>query len=172
MNCLKTTFIDQEFNNDSKINQNNDDNIVATNIASSLMSIIINALPGVVYWKNKEGVYLWHNSFKEEDRQKYRWPSNIVGKTDHDLFPQNVADEARRHDLEIMLSDDIILRKEAICCLTGETYIHLSYKKALKDEQGTNIGIVGCLVDITSVKSRKMQPTSNICVNNFKNYKK
>ncbi|MGD0466726.1 MAG: PAS domain-containing protein [Gammaproteobacteria bacterium] len=170
MKYLKTTFAGKKFNN-IKLNENSNTNLVTENISHQLLISVINQLPGIVYWKNKEGVYLWHNTFKEEYRQKYQWPSSIAGKTDYDLFPHNVAEECRRHDLETMLSDNGIIRKKIGHSLTGKEYIQLSYKKALKDNQGEIIGIVGNLIDVTSINSKKNQPTSDDCKDNFKNQK-
>ena len=159
---MKTKFIDQKFNNIRLAARNSDNNLIPENIAQQLIAAISELPGGIFYWKNKEGVYLWHNLFKEEDLQKYQWPSSIVGKTDYDLFPQNVAEECQRHDLETMLSDDKIIKEEVVRCLTGEEYTQLSYKRALKDEQGKTIGIVGNLVDLASISGKNLSKNYHI----------
>ena len=76
-------FINNKFNDIAKLTKNN--NVFTENVISELM-FFINSMPGIVYWKNKEGVYLWHNNFNDNDREKHRWPSSIVGKTDEVLI--------------------------------------------------------------------------------------
>ena len=167
MNYLKNTLIGQKINN-IESTKSNHTKLAPENMFSQLLMSVINELPGFIYWKNKKGVYLWHNILKEEDRKKYQWPYSIAGKTDYDLFPHSIAELCKGHDLETMLSENEIIKKEISYSLTGKTYIQLSFKKALKDDQGKIIGIVGNLIDVSPIKNRKMQLVNNIYKNNFK----
>ena len=112
-----------------------------------------NNMPGIVFWKNKEGVYLWHNNFKEQNRLQYQWPvSNIIGRTDYDLFPSYIADKYRLHDLEAMLSDNGNVYEDVGRLANEKEYTILSYKKPLKEKTGEIIGIIGNIIDITDLK--------------------
>ena len=171
MNYLNFTAIDQIFNNNNIIElTKNDNTLILKEIVSQLM-FVITGLPGIVYWKNKDGVYLGHNNFTEEYRQKYQWPSNIIGKTDRDLFSHSLAEEHRREDMEVMLYGNKIIKEEIGCLSTGEKYIQLSCKQQLKDEREKIVGVIGSLIDITSIKDTREQLTSNWCIDHIKNKK-
>ncbi len=117
------------------------------------LSNIIDELPGSIYWKDKNGVYLGHNNFAREKMKSLglHWES-IVGKTDYDLFSKEVADQYRRHDLETMNSGTVCTDEERLTLESGEELVQLSYKKPLRNEQGEIFGVVGNTTDITYLK--------------------
>lgn len=83
------------------------------NIYYKLLINITNNLPFITYYKNINGVYLWHSSLEPEDIQKYGLKSNnIIGKTDYKLFPLYTAKKYRQHDVEAMLSKNSIIKEE------------------------------------------------------------
>lgn len=114
---------------------------------------VIENLPGSIYWKDQNGVYLGVNCFSIEKMRSVNlaW-QDIVGKTDYDLFPKEVADAYRKNDLEVMTSGHESSREEVITLPNGEILIQLSSKRPLRDEQGDIVGIVGNTVDITYLK--------------------
>jgi two-component system aerobic respiration control sensor histidine kinase ArcB len=69
---------------------------------------VIEHLPGSIYWKDKEGVYLGRNTFSLEKMQSVELErgstvkGDVIGKTDYDLFSKEVADRYREHDLTVM----------------------------------------------------------------------
>ncbi|MBA3660257.1 MAG: PAS domain-containing protein [Gammaproteobacteria bacterium] len=124
---------------------------------------VIETLPGSVYWKDKEGIYLGFNTYSLEKMQKvglktYKYVKTTehkhvrVGKTDYDFFSQKVADEYRKNDLEVMQSGQEIVKEEAITLPNGEILIQLSSKSPLRDEMGKIVGLVGNTVDISHLK--------------------
>ena len=124
---------------------------------------IIDTIPGDIYWKNKEGVYLGMNLSGRESLRKmgFSWrPNEIVGKTDYDLFQSETAEEFRKNDLQIMDSKKESTREESAILPNGERIVQLSIKKPLFDENTKVIGIVGNTVDITYLK--KMEDDLNL----------
>lgn len=54
---------------------------------------VIENLPGSVYWKNKDGIYLGFNSYSLEKLYSQgsaleTSPESKLGKSDYDFFPQ------------------------------------------------------------------------------------
>lgn len=114
---------------------------------------VLENLPGSIYWKDQHGVYLGVNCFSTEKMRSINlsW-QDIVGKTDYDLFPKEVADAYRQNDLEIMTTGYESSLEETVTLPTGENLIQLSSKRPLRDEQGNIVGIIGNTVDITHLK--------------------
>lgn len=116
---------------------------------------IIDHLPGSIYWKNKEGVYLGRNLTSAESLKSmgFLWrEEDIVGKTDHDLFSKELADQFRNHDLQIMDNEQASSHEEVVSLKTGKTITQLSTKAPFYDDKGMVAGIVGNTVDITYLK--------------------
>lgn len=117
------------------------------------LTSVITELPGSIYWKDAAGVYLGNNHFSTEKMKKsgFAWQS-IIGKTDYDLFSQEVADQYREFDLAVMKAGQESVREESITLPAGEVLVQLSYKRPLYDTQGTIVGIIGNTIDITYLK--------------------
>lgn len=118
---------------------------------------ILDSLPGSVYWKDKNGIYLGRNSYSIEKMEsvgleKNTNPDNIAGKTDYNIFPKEVADRYREHDLKVLKFGKEISSEEPVTLPNGKTLIQLSTKRPLRDENGTIIGVIGNTVDITYQK--------------------
>lgn len=118
---------------------------------------VIENLPGSIYWKDKNGVYLGRNTYSQEKMQSSNLESNngrdvVIGKTDYEFFSKEVADQYRKHDLEVMQTQTELSLEEPITLPNGKTIIQLSTKKPLYNEQGEIDGIVGNTVDITYLK--------------------
>lgn len=116
---------------------------------------IIDDLPGDVYWKDLDGVYLGMNETGRKSLQRMGFlpiGCEILGKTDYDLFDEETADEFRKNDLTIIKSGLEKTREEKALLNSGEEIIQLSTKRPLRDEYGNIVGIVGNTVDITYLK--------------------
>ncbi len=143
----------QDYCNNNKLLSNNSE--FSEELLLGLLSLA-NNMPGVAYWKNKEGIYLWHNDFNEINKKLFRLPSNyqnnIVGKTDYDIFSLNMANEFRQDDLETMLSKQGIIKEEILYDEVGQEYITFTYKRSLVNKKGEVIGIIGNILKLTDDK--------------------
>ena len=61
---------------------------------------LLENLHQALFLKNRDGVFLYVN--ERFGQLINREPAEIVGKTDHDLFPQELADKYRRDDLLVI----------------------------------------------------------------------
>jgi len=119
---------------------------------------VIENLPGSIYWKDKDGVYLGINRYSSE-MMKLAEPSHseIVGKTDYDLFPKDIADEYRKNDLKVMKTGKEVMYEESHSLPEGKKCIQHSYKRPLYGENGEVIGLVGNTIDITKLKETEQK---------------
>lgn len=121
----------------------------------SILSNIIENLPGSIYWKDKNGIYLGRNSNGAQSVKNMGYPwrrKDHVGKTDYDLFSKEMADGFKKNDLYVMRTGKEYRSEEASTSTNGEKLTQLSIKWPLRDEKNKIIGIVGNTIDITYLK--------------------
>ncbi|KTD56218.1 sensory histidine-kinase / response regulator [Legionella shakespearei DSM 23087] len=117
---------------------------------STLENILAN-MPGHVYWKDKNGVYLGCNN-RQARSLGFQYGYEIVGKTDFDLpWGENKAEQFRRNDLHIMETNEteIIEEKSQV---DGKDSTVLSHKSPMHNKQGEITGILGISIDISDRK--------------------
>jgi PAS domain S-box-containing protein len=79
--------------------------------------------------------------------------AEILGKTDFDFYPKEIADGFFANDQSVMQSGKPVLNKEEyVIDANGHQQWLLTSKLPLKDEKGNTIGIVGIGRDITERK--------------------
>lgn len=103
----------------------------------------------VVYLKTPEGRYLFINRIYEDLFHVKN--EDVRGKTDHDLFPKEVADAFRENDLKAFESP-VPLEFEETVPVDIERRVYLSVKFRLLDEDGNPYAIAGISTDITELK--------------------
>jgi len=112
---------------------------------------IISNMPGHVYWKNKEGVYLGCNN-RQAQTIGFRFGHEVIGKTDMDLsWGYEAATACRENDIRIMetgRSEEVL----EVAYIDGKEKVFLSQKTPLKNKQGEAVGILGISIDITEQK--------------------
>ena len=116
---------------------------------------LIESVPGDIYWKDKNGVWLGVNKRGEETLKRMGFiksRKDIVGKTDCDLFDKDTSDRYRANDLEVMEQRTEISREERVTLPNGVSMVQLSTKRPIFDVLGNVTGIVGNTVDITYLK--------------------
>lgn len=126
-----------------------------------LRSVIEN-LPGSIYWKDENGVYLGRNTYSMEKMQSVQLEKSsvqdaVIGKTDYDFFPKEIADCYRKHDLEVMEAKKELSLEEPVILPDGKTIIQLSTKRPLYNEKDEVVGIVGNTIDITHLKKIEVE---------------
>ncbi len=107
-------------------------------------------LPGCVYWKNADGVYLDGNLYlKKQMAAKGFSIASIIGQADEDVFSRECAELIRRNDMEIMRKNTHIIRQENITFPNGELFVFISSKRTILDQNGDVCGLVGMSLDTT-----------------------
>jgi PAS domain S-box-containing protein len=110
--------------------------------------------PAVVFLKDAQGHYLMVNPrFEELFNLRLE---DAKGKTDHELFPREVADQLRAHDQRVLKEEQPYQVEEQVYHRDGvRTY--LSVKFPLYDEFGLVSGLCGISADITTIKKAQEQ---------------
>ena len=75
--------------------------------------------------------------------------SEVIGKTDHDLFPREVADQYRRQDKSVIQSGQSL--NEHVCAVPDSSGIlrwYVETKIPLLDTDGKTIGVAGIMYDL------------------------
>ncbi|MGA7563934.1 MAG: PAS domain S-box protein [Desulfobaccales bacterium] len=115
---------------------------------------ILRYTPAMVHIKDKYGYYRLVNprfeellGIKNED---------IKGKSDHDIFPPEVAGQFRSNDLMVLTQKRSWQGEERIPLKDG-VHTYLSVKFPLYDEQGRVDGLCGISTDITELQKAQEQ---------------
>lgn len=117
--------------------------------ARSLLDSFIEAVPGVVYAKDRQGRLLIGNRGTTE--LLGRPPEAYIGRTDAELLadPEQAA-AVMSADARVMDSGQTEQLEEAVSFPDGRSAYWLSTKAPLRDESGAVVGLVGTSVDITA----------------------
>lgn len=110
---------------------------------------ILNKAPSVIYVKDKQGRYTFVNCHFER-LSGYR-REEILGRTDLELFPQEVAQQSTKND-HTVLEKESPLEIEEIAPVAGEMHTFISVKFPLYDLRGEPYGICGISTDINERK--------------------
>jgi PAS domain S-box-containing protein len=113
-----------------------------------LQDILDNA-PAVVYVKDLEGRHLLVNRRYEELHDVGR--AEAVGKSDHEIFPKEIADGLRANDRRALETGGPLEVEESVSTEDG-TRAYLSLKFPLRDASGTTYAVCSIATDITARK--------------------
>ncbi len=111
---------------------------------------LIDNFPFLVWLKDTGGRYLAANKISVEACG--RTPEEIVGLSNHDIFPADLADKYHADDLEIMRLGTPRVLEEQHGNNEQRTWIE-TYKAPVFDEDGTVLGTVGFARDISERKA-------------------
>lgn len=112
---------------------------------------IIENLPGHVYWKNKNGVYLGCNDRQAKSIGLERG-EQLIGKSDADLpWPDESAQQFRENDLKVVKTGESVLVEEQ-ALVDGRIVDVLSEKIPIKDDSDEVVGVLGISLDISKLK--------------------
>jgi two-component system, OmpR family, aerobic respiration control sensor histidine kinase ArcB len=109
---------------------------------------IIRHIPGCVYWKDKEGIYLGCNKIFL-DMTGLSSIDEVIGKKDTDLCWKEQASILRAHDLEVIKTRKEKTLEEEVVLGDGSKFTYTVVKAPLKDRNKNIIGIIGTSLDIT-----------------------
>ena len=121
---------------------------------SHYLNQFIHAMPGSLYWKDLDGVYLGCNQFMVT-ACRLKSVYDIVGKTDYDLWPQQAAKLIRNDNYVTSTGTTISVKEEVE--LHNKVHYFTGVKCPLKDHNGNIIGMIGNSLDITELKETQAQ---------------
>ncbi|WP_144290083.1 MASE3 domain-containing protein, partial [Ideonella sp. A 288] len=122
----------------------------------SRLKALVATVPDPIWLKDADGVYLGCNAAFE---RRYGAPeARIVGRTDHDFVPPELADEFRRQDREVMASGQSVTREERMTFLAdGYRGLFEISKTPMVAADGTLVGVLAVAHDITGRRAMQQQ---------------
>lgn len=113
----------------------------------ALLRNLIDSIPDLIFYKDIHGVYLGCNiaferfaGFREEE---------LIGKTDHFMFPAEVADFFREQDRIMIANGETRTNEEWVTYPDGRRVLLQTLKTPFKAIDGTAFGLIGISRDIT-----------------------
>ena len=110
---------------------------------------LLENLPQKIFIKNQNLVYLICNKNYADDLSIT--PEEIVGKTDYDFYPKELADKYRSDDKAILAAGQVYEFEEQYL-KDGEEFIVKTIKIPFRDNKGNIKGVQGVFWDITKQK--------------------
>lgn len=126
----------------------------------ALLDAVINHAPACIFAKDREGRYLLAN--RSLAALVGREQSEFRGRTDHDFFPPDVAQQFWEDDAAIINSGQPRTYEESFP-QDGVTRTYLTVKFPLRDEQGEVYAACAVATDITALKhtQARLQATAD-----------
>jgi|GEM_PF-1415226 len=113
------------------------------------INTLLDSLPGLAFFKDLNGRYIMVNKFYSDIRELTK--TDIIGKTDFDIFPKDLAQQIHADDLKIMGTGKPMLIEEDLP-FPHKVLKVATRKTPLKDYTGNIIGLIGFSLDITGQK--------------------
>jgi len=110
---------------------------------------LLNNTSTVIYIKDIDGKYLFINRIYEELFKITN--SQILGKTDYDIYSKEVADEFCKNDYKVLKTGQLLEFEETSKHSDGK-HVYISVKFPLKNTDGDIYAICGISTDITQRK--------------------
>lgn len=121
---------------------------VALRNTQALYSSLVESLPLNVFRKDLDGKFLFANQQFCQTVQKFLW--ELIGKTDFDLFPLNMAEKYRSDDLAVISTGEVFEAIEEHLQPDGRKIYVQVLKAPVKDAADNIIGIQGMFWDVSA----------------------
>jgi len=108
---------------------------------------VMNCIPDVIFYKDLNGVYRGGN--KAWAKLAGKPLDQLLGKTDFDLFPAELAKLFRQKDKEMLVHQESSSNEEWVQYPDGRRVLLDTLKTPWLDEQGKLLGVLGISRDIT-----------------------
>ncbi len=118
-----------------------------------ILDTFMATVPDAIYFKDRAGRMIRANHAHAR-RFGFRDPTDELGKTDFDLFPEALAREKYAQEQAVMASGDPLVNQEEP---DDQGRWTLTTKMPLRDEHGAIIGTFGISRDITALKQAEQE---------------
>lgn len=123
------------------------------NAERNVLRTLVDALPDQIFIKRQDGAFLLNNQAFAANLG-LSGPEALLGKTDFEFFPREMAELYRADDLAVFKTGNpVINREEPITLTGGKTIIALTTKIPLRGPEGNVDRLVGISHDITERKN-------------------
>jgi len=119
---------------------------------------IMDSMPAAVYVRDSTGRFLFINQQFEKLSHIIR--EDIIGKTLHEIFPQNIASEMRRSD-KAVLETGHVLESEEVAAQNGGLHTYVTLKFPLFYDTDNVYAVCGISTDITQRKKMENEIRSS-----------
>jgi PAS domain S-box-containing protein len=115
---------------------------------------LLQSIPDLVWMKDADGVYITCNRRFEDFFGASK--DEIHGKTDYDFVSKELADFFREHDKNAMHSEAPVTNfEEILFAVDGHKEFIQTTKTAVKDKNGTILGVLGIGRDLSELKKNE-----------------
>jgi PAS domain S-box-containing protein len=111
---------------------------------------LVENIPQHIFLKDAD--YCWVSVNENFARDLGICAEDVVGKTDYDLFPKDLADRYREDDRRVMATGQTEEIEERTLLDGRETWVN-TIKTPVRDESGEVVGVLGVFWDVTERKS-------------------
>jgi len=109
----------------------------------SLLRTIMECIPDYVYAKNTRHEFLAASTALAQ-RMGAKSGDELLGKSDFDFYPRDIADKYAKDEDDLMRSGQAVIdREESTVDAEGKTVWHLTSEVPFRDASGTVVGLVG-----------------------------
>ena len=116
---------------------------------------LLESLPGYAFFKDADGRYVMANqNFARAVGHTHR---SILGKTDSDLFPPELAQKYRADDARLLKTGEPLLVGEEAMIEAGRSFTVQTTKVPVQNECGEVVGLIGLGFDITERKNAEAE---------------
>lgn len=123
---------------------------LARGASEQLLQSILDNSGTVIFHKDVNGRYRLVNRLFQDLFHVRR--ADVVGKTDYEIFPPEIAARFQENDRKALASGAPISAEEAVSQEDG-VHTYLSVKFPIQDSDGTVVGVCGIATDITERQS-------------------
>ena len=110
---------------------------------------LVDNTTSLIYIKNLQGQYISVN--RQYEKLLGVSKSDLIGKTDHELFPKRFAEIFHQNDLSAITNNEPLEFEESLE-YRGEQHFYISIKFPLKNNDNEVYGVCGISTDITARK--------------------
>ncbi len=114
----------------------------------ALLNSLLDSIPDLIFYKDVDGVYLGCNTAFATFAG--RSVADIVGKTDFDMFPHDVAAFFREQDMEMMAQGQSRQNEEWVDYPDGRRVLLDTLKTPFYDSDKNLLGLIGISRDVTT----------------------
>lgn len=115
------------------------------------LKILIETVPEMIWLKDPKGIYLSCN--RNFEKFNGLQGNALIGKSDYDFYPREIADFYWEKDLEVLNSaKSVRFTNWAVSATTGNRLLTETIKTPMHDVEGKLLGVLGVSRDITDIK--------------------